>query len=75
MTTAATNSVFVVEPADQARIRRDFDVFEGLVGIGEELLPASSLRTAAACAEIAAACGWLNHGGLFASPRLERLLV
>jgi hypothetical protein len=60
---------------DVSGIRRDFETFQAIVGIGEEFLGASRLRSAAACAEIAAASAWRNHPGLFASPRLESLIA
>jgi hypothetical protein len=60
---------------DESRLRGDFAAFESLVGIAEECVAASDLRAAAAGAEIAAASAWRNHPGLFASARLERLLI
>jgi hypothetical protein len=74
VTLQSTASALTVGSFDVARLRRDFDTFQAVVGIGEEFLGASRLRSAAACAEIAAACAWRNHSGLFASPRLERLV-
>jgi glycosyltransferase involved in cell wall biosynthesis len=62
------------EGADESRIRQEFAVVEELIGVAEALFHASRLREAAACAGIAAASAWRNHAGLFASPRLERLL-
>jgi glycosyltransferase involved in cell wall biosynthesis len=69
------SAVAVQAASDEARVRRDFAVFQGLVSIAEEFLAASRLPLAAACAEIAATCAWRNHPGLFASARLERLLI
>ncbi len=58
----------------EATIRANFRRFEALVGIAESFHRASDHRSAVACAQVAAACAWRNHAGLFASPRLERLL-
>jgi hypothetical protein len=62
-------------PTGEARLRRDLAAFASLIGIAEECAAASNLPAAAASAEIAAAAAWRNHPGLFASPRLERLLI
>ena len=59
----------------EASIRANFTRFETVVGIAEAFHHASDHRSAAACAQVAAACAWRNHAGLFASPRLERLLT
>lgn len=69
------SAVAVKAANDEARVRRDFAVFQELLSIAEEFLAASRLPLAAACAEIAATCAWHNHPGLFASARLERLLI
>jgi glycosyltransferase involved in cell wall biosynthesis len=63
-----------VKPGE-ASIRANFTRFETVVGIAEAFHRASDDRSAAACAQVAAACAWRNHAGLFASPRLERLLT
>ena len=59
----------------EAAIRTNFARFEALVDIAEAFLRAADQRSAAACAQVAATCAWRNHAGLFASPRLERLLT
>ncbi len=59
----------------ESSIRSNFTRFEALVDIAESFGRAADYRSAAACAQVAAACAWRNHAGLFASPRLERLLT
>ena len=63
-----------VKPGE-ATVRTNFARFEALVDIAEAFHRASDHRSAVACAQVAAACAWRNHAGLFASPRLERLLT
>jgi hypothetical protein len=63
-----------VTPGDPS-ITTNFTRFEALVGIAEAFQRASDYQSAVACAQVAAACAWRNHAGLFASPRLERLLT
>jgi glycosyltransferase involved in cell wall biosynthesis len=63
-----------VKPGE-ASIGTNFKRFETLVEIAEAFHRASDHRSAVACAQVAAACAWRNHAGLFASPRLERLLT
>ena len=64
-----------INTADARRLEDNFAVFQGVVDIADEFVRGSRLRLAAACAEIAAGCAWRNHPGLFASPRLERVLI
>ena len=59
----------------ESSIRSNFARFEELVGIAESFERDSDYRAAVACAQVAAACAWRNHAGVFASPRLERLLT
>ena len=59
----------------ESSIRNNFTRVEALIGIAESFARAADYRSAAACAQVAAACAWRNHAGLFASPRLERLLA
>ncbi len=50
-------------------------IFEELVTIAEELESHGKIVAAATCARMSAQVAWRCHAGLFASPRLERLLL
>jgi hypothetical protein len=63
-----------VTPGESA-VRSNFARFEALVSIAESFEQESDPQAAVACAQVAAACAWRNHAGVFASPRLERLLT
>jgi glycosyltransferase involved in cell wall biosynthesis len=59
----------------ESSVRSNFARFEALVSIAESFERDSDHHAAVACAQVAAACAWRNHAGVFASPRLERLLT
>src|SRR3954470_19136975 len=48
---APTEAVDVTSAPQYAAMRRDFETFQALVGIAEDFLRGSRLRSAAACAE------------------------
>ncbi len=59
----------------QQRIRENFDSFERLVAQAENHLASRRDETAAVYTQLAADFAWCNHSGLFASGRLERILM
>ena len=62
-----------VDIAD-ARLRDNHRRFDELLSIAEELTARGHQEAAAVAAAKAAGSAWMNHPGIHASPRLERLL-
>jgi hypothetical protein len=70
---SSPTSIPSVEAADGA-LRHAFATFTRLVSAAERQADAGRYRVAAACAQIAAHHGFVDHAGVFASPALERVL-
>ncbi len=58
-----------------ANLNENYTLFNVLLTLAEQLLSSNNLTAAAAIAQIAAHHAFTSHSGLFASPRLERLLL
>ncbi len=65
----------VPDEGTRRQIEHHFAVFQDVVTLGTGAWQRGLAEGAAVCAEIAAWYAWLNHPGLFASPRLEDLLA
>src|SRR5690606_19326951 len=62
-------------PIPPERLHERFTRFQALLGLAESRCAAGDVAAAAALAQVAARSVFPDHAGLFASPRLERLLV
>src|SRR5262249_20534785 len=58
----------------EEKLANNFAGFDTLVTIAEQLLASGQLASAAVYAGMAAKFAMWNHGGIWASPRLERIL-
>lgn len=66
-----TDALHLLQPP----LRESYQTVQRLAGLAEDFARRGRMLEAVACAQIAAHQAYVRHAGLFASPRLERLLL